>query len=100
MSVPFLILKFFKFKYINEPVCKKLKFAFVNLDCDLHKPMLAGLEFFYPRLSKGGMIFLHDYSSGYWEGCKQAIDMFCKQNKCQIVLLPDLSGSAVLVKHY
>ena len=78
----------------------KLKFAFVNLDCDLHKPMLAGLEFFYPRLSKGGMIFLHDYSSGYWEGCKQAIDMFCKQNKCQIVLLPDLSGSAVLVKHY
>jgi len=77
-----------------------LKFAFVNLDCDLHKPMLAGLEFFYPRLSNGGMIFLHDYSSGYWEGCKQAIDIFCKKNGCQIVLLPDLSGSAVLVKHY
>lgn len=77
-----------------------LKFAFVNLDCDLHKPMLAGLEFFYPRLSNGGVIFLHDYSSGYWEGCKQAIDMFCNKYGCQIVLLPDLSGTAVLVKNY
>ncbi|WP_051639170.1 TylF/MycF/NovP-related O-methyltransferase [Succinivibrio dextrinosolvens] len=94
---------FFVKGYFPESLQKEhcnLKFAFVNLDCDLHKPMLAGLEFFYPRLSNGGMIFLHDYSSGYWEGCKQAIDIFCKKNGCQIVLLPDLSGSAVLVKHY
>jgi hypothetical protein len=79
---------------------RNLKFSFVNIDCDLYKPMLAGLEFFYPRLSEGGMIFLHDYSSGYWNGCKQAIDEYCEKNGIQFVLLPDLSGTAVITKNY
>lgn len=29
-------------------------FAFVSLDTDLYKPIMAGLEFFYPRLNAGG----------------------------------------------
>ena len=29
------------------------KFAFVNLDMDLYQPILAGLEYFYPRLRAG-----------------------------------------------
>ena len=37
------------------------KFAFVSLDTDLYKPTLAGLEFFWPRMSKGGFIFIHDF---------------------------------------
>lgn len=27
------------------------EFAFVHIDCDLQKPIQAGLEYFYPRLS-------------------------------------------------
>ncbi len=30
------------------------RFAFVNLDMDLEAPILAGLEYFYPRLTGGG----------------------------------------------
>ena len=74
------------------------RFAFISLDCDLYKPTKSGLEFFYPRLSAGGMIFLHDYSSGYWPGCTQAIDEFVDANKLHLVLFPDKSGSAVLQK--
>lgn len=33
---------------------KDEKFAFVNLDVDLYQPILAGCEFFYPRLTGGG----------------------------------------------
>jgi O-methyltransferase len=40
-------------------------FAFVSLDADLYKPTLAGLRFFWPRLSPGGYIFLHDYYSHF-----------------------------------
>ena len=38
-------------------------FAFVSLDCDFEKPILDGLAYFYPRLSTGGYIFIHDYNS-------------------------------------
>ena len=31
------------------------RFAFVNLDMDLEAPILAGLEYFYPRLTGGGV---------------------------------------------
>ncbi len=74
------------------------RFAFVSLDCDLHDPMLAGLEFFYPRLNKGGMIFCHDYSSGSWEGCTRAINKFAEDNNINIVLLPDIGGTAIILK--
>jgi hypothetical protein len=74
------------------------RFCAVSLDCDLYDPMRAGLEFFYPQLNRGGIMFLHDYSSGYWAGAKQAIDEFCDQVGEYIVLMPDKSGSAFLRK--
>lgn len=42
---------------------KDKKFAFVHLDVDLYQSTLEGLEFFYPRMNKGGIILSHDYSS-------------------------------------
>ena len=77
---------------------KDKKYAFVSLDADLYKPILAGLEFFYPRLSNGGMIFVHDYSSGYYEGATLAVNEFCKKNGTHLVLMPDKSGTAVIIR--
>lgn len=73
-------------------------YAAVSLDCDLYEPLKAGLEFFYPRMSKGGVLFLHDYSSLYWDGAKKAIDEFCRKAGEFVILLPDKSGSAFLRK--
>ncbi len=73
-------------------------FAFVSLDCDLYEPIKEGLEFFWPRLAKGGAIFVHDYSSGHWPGAPRAVDEFCEPRGLSGVLLPDKSGSFVLVK--
>jgi O-methyltransferase len=39
------------------------RFSFVHLDVDLYESTLAGLEFFYPRLSRGGILISHDYPS-------------------------------------
>lgn len=71
-----------------------VKYCAVSLDCDLYDPMKAGLEHFYPRLSPGGILFLHDYSSGWWNGAKSAIDEFCGETGELLVLMPDKSGSA------
>jgi O-methyltransferase len=73
-------------------------FAFVSLDVDLHKPMAAGLEFFYPRLSKGGCIFVHDYSNRRYNGVRAAVEAFSDTTGAPVVLLPDFAGTAVLPK--
>lgn len=74
------------------------QFALVHLDCDLLQPTAAGLAIFYPRLSPGGLFILHDYSSGHWSGCAQAVDDFFKNKPERPVLMPDKSGTAILVK--
>lgn len=38
-------------------------FSFVHLDVDLYESTLEGLKFFYPRLSRGGILLSHDYKS-------------------------------------
>ena len=72
------------------------RFAVVSIDCDLYKPMKAALDFFYPRLNPGGLLLLHDYDSGYWEGCKSAIDEFCAASGEHLIVMPDKCGSAFI----
>jgi hypothetical protein len=74
------------------------RFAVVHLDCDLYEPMKAGLEFFYPRLSPGGLIIMHDYSGIYWDGIKRAVDEYGSQIVEGLILMPDKSGTAMIRK--
>ncbi len=70
----------------------------VHIDCDLYEPMKAGLELFYPLLSPGGLMLLHDYSSGLWPGATRAIDEFFRDRPEKPILAPDKSGTAVIRK--
>lgn len=74
------------------------RIAIAHIDCDLYEPMKAGLEWFYPRLSPGGMMLLHDYSSGHWPGATRAIDEFFLDLPEKPVLMPDKSGTAIIRK--
>jgi hypothetical protein len=75
------------------------RFAFVHLDCDLYEPMRAALAFFYPRLSSGALVVIHDYSSGHWPGVPQAVAEYLEDKPERLVLMPDKSGTAVFRKH-
>jgi len=46
------------------------KFAFVHLDVDLYETTKFCIQFFWPRLSKGGIMMIHDYNhaEGKWPG--------------------------------
>lgn len=44
----------------------------------------------------GGIIFVHDYNSGYWPGATRAVDEFCAKNNVTGCLLPDLAGTYIL----
>jgi hypothetical protein len=77
-------------------VATDTRFALVHVDCDLYDPTRAGLEFFYARTNPGGLIVVHDYSSGQWPGVTQAVDEFLADKPERVVLLPDKSGTAVI----
>lgn len=53
-------------------------YFFMNLDCDLYDGHIECLEFFYPRMEKGGIIFFDDYNSYHYPMAKEAIDKFMK----------------------
>jgi hypothetical protein len=74
-------------------------FAVVSLDADLYAPMKAGLDWFFPRMSRGALFLLHDYSSKQWDECKKAIDEFCTREGQSVVLMPDKYGSAFIRIH-
>jgi hypothetical protein len=52
------------------------KYFFVNIDCDLYEPHLECLDFFYPRMEQGGIIFFDDYHSVEFMMARKAIDKF------------------------
>ena len=74
------------------------QFSVVHLDCDLYEPMKAGLQFFFPRLSPGGLLIIHDYANPHWKGVKQAVDEFMSHVPERLVIVPDKSGTAIVRK--
>ncbi len=76
---------------------KETKYAFVHLDADLYQPTLAALKYFYPRLSGGGVIMVHDYNHT-WEGVRKAVDEFIKEIPESLVEVADWQGSVMIVR--
>lgn len=74
------------------------RFALVSLDVDLYKPIQAGLSYFYPRLVKGGYLFVHDYNNRRYNGVRAAVDEFASAHGVSFVQLPDFAGSVVIAK--
>ena len=74
------------------------KFCFVSLDADLYQPILAGLEFFYPRLNHGGVIMIHDFNNPDFKGVRKAVKEFCDESDIGYMCITDVCGSAVITK--
>lgn len=75
-----------------------VKFAIVSLDADLYQPIYEGLEFFYPLMSRGGYIIIHDYNNTQFQGVKKAVQEYCIEKNIFVVPLCDLHGTAVIIK--
>ena len=74
------------------------EFVFVSIDADLYEPIYNGLQYFYPKLKKGGYIFVHDYNNDAYKGAREAVDKFCTENGLNKLPLPDSCGTAVIMK--
>ncbi len=77
---------------------KNKNYAFVNIDADLYKPILAGLRYFYPLLSSGGVILVHDYNQK-WPGAMKAVDEFVRTIPEVIIPVPDSDNTIMIIKN-
>lgn len=75
-------------------------FCLVSLDVDFEAATLEGLRYFWPRLSDGGYLLLHDWGNPGLPGPATALERFREELGCRIpsVPLPDLCGTLVLCK--
>ena len=74
-------------------------FAFVLVDLDLYVPTVASLEFFYPKISRGGYLMVHDYNNpeSNW-ACKRAVDEFMRDKRELLLEIADNFGTVVIRK--
>ncbi|MHA1337896.1 MAG: TylF/MycF/NovP-related O-methyltransferase [Promethearchaeota archaeon] len=79
---------------------EKELFSLVIIDLDIYQSTLDALEFFYPRLSSGGYLFIHDYNNPLESnaGVFKAVNEFKKKIKERIIELPDKWGSVIIRK--
>jgi O-methyltransferase len=75
------------------------RFCLVMIDFDKYEPTLAALRFFYPRVTSGGFIFVHDYNSpeSGW-ACSRALNSFLSDKPEKPVTIPDAWGTALFRK--
>ncbi len=75
-------------------------YAFVSIDVDFEDSIYEGLKFFYPKLSDGGIIFLHDYNSAFLTGVKAAVKRYEKNLGYVLRKIPlaDRAGTLVIIK--
>ena len=73
-------------------------FCLVSIDADLFEPIFQGLQYFYPRLEKGGYIFVHDVNNEEYVGARQAVQQYCGENGIAFVPIPDSGGTVIISK--
>lgn len=73
-------------------------FCFVMLDMDLYQPMLAGIEWFYPRMEPGGVLLLHDYFHPNLPGVRQAVHDYEQKRQVKLCTCPigDFGSLAII----
>jgi len=76
-----------------DPAMRNSKFSFVNLDVDLYQGTRDCLEFFYPRMCRGGIILSHDYVHNS-PGVRKAFDEFFETRPEPVL---ELCGTQALV---
>ena len=66
---------------------------------DLEKSIYNSLEYFYPRLNCGGVIFVHDYICHDLEGVKRSIQRYEKEHgRLFKVPIADRGGTLIILK--
>ena len=73
-------------------------FSFVHLDTDTYASTLNCINYFYPKMSSGGIIVVHDYVNDDAPGVKKAVDELTDLFKLKVLIVGADSTQAVIFK--
>lgn len=75
------------------------KYAMVHIDTGLYAPTYSGIQYFFPRMSKGGVILVSGYTNGKSQSVCQAVrDLEEKYGAFLITPLCDLDGTIMIMR--
>ena len=88
-----------QFEYLEKYVDKNygFKISLLHLDLDTYKGTKSALKYFYPKISRGGIIILDEYASRGW-GETQAVDEFIKEKKYKVETLENTDSPTGYIK--
>ncbi len=73
------------------------KYALVHIDTGLYQPTYTGIQYFFSRLERGGVIFVSGYEYGKNAGVRQAVDdLEEKYGAFLITPVNDLEGTIII----
>lgn len=75
------------------------KYAIVYMEADLYAPTFTGIQYFFSRLSRGGVIILKGYENGKARSVRQAVEDLEKQYGAFLITpLCDMEGTVVITR--
>lgn len=75
------------------------KYAMIHIDTGLYAPTYSGIQYFFPRMSKGGVILVSGYTNGKSQSVCQAVrDLEEKYGAFLITPLCDLDGTIMIMR--
>ena len=89
---PTICAKFFK-DILPEEIPPQI--AFAHLDGDLYDSIMQSLRLVWPRMSRGGVIIVHDYNWPPLPGVKPAVDDFLQRRSERAEITLPAKGSGV-----
>jgi len=74
-------------------------FALVHIDTGLYQPTYTGLQYFFPRMAKGGVILVSGYENGRSRSVRQAVDdLEAEYGAFLITPLCDIDGTIMITR--
>lgn len=70
--------------------------SLLRLDTDWYESTKHEMQHLFPRLRKGGVLFVDDYH--YWGGCRKAVDEYLTENDTKLLLQRVDAWGAVALK--
>lgn len=92
----------FPVKIIKGPVpqtlteCDTKAIAYLSIDMNCVLPEIASIEYFWPKITSGGVVILDDYGFPNHIEQKLAFDQFAKAHDIEILCLP--TGQGIIIK--
>ena len=75
------------------------KISLLHLDLDTYQGTKSALKYFFPKISRGGIIILDEYGSRGW-GETQAVDEFVKEKKYKVETLENTDSPTGYIQVY